>query len=167
MVAWHHRLNGHEPEQAPGVGDAQGSLMCCSPRGHRQTRLCNWNELMEPMSVNSVPSFWRQSLGKNTGVGSRSLLQVIFPTQGSNPGLPHWGGCIATHCSGLQAWQSTPAFLPGESPWTAELGGSTPWGHKDSDMTERLSTAHGANKAPWKNQHGNLLTGFPGAWPAK
>ena len=33
MVGWHHCLNGHEFEQAPGVGDAQGSLTCCSPRG--------------------------------------------------------------------------------------------------------------------------------------
>ena len=32
MVGWHHRLNGHEFEQAPGVGDGQGSLACCSPR---------------------------------------------------------------------------------------------------------------------------------------
>ena len=32
--------------------------------------------------------FWN-SLNQNTGVGSRSLLQGIFPTQGSNPGLPH------------------------------------------------------------------------------
>ena len=31
----------------------------------------------------------RNSPGKNTGVGSLSLLQGIFPTQGSNPGLPH------------------------------------------------------------------------------
>ena len=31
----------------------------------------------------------RNSPGQDTGVGSRSLLQVIFPTQGSNPGLPH------------------------------------------------------------------------------
>ena len=31
------------------------------------------------------------SLGQNTGVGSLSLLQGIFPTQGSNPGLPHCG----------------------------------------------------------------------------
>ena len=28
MVEWHHRLNGHEFEQAPGVGDGQGSLVC-------------------------------------------------------------------------------------------------------------------------------------------
>ena len=28
---WHHLLNGHEFKQAPGVGDGQGSLVCCSP----------------------------------------------------------------------------------------------------------------------------------------
>ena len=31
MVEWHHRLDGHEFQQAPGVGDGQGSLGCCSP----------------------------------------------------------------------------------------------------------------------------------------
>ena len=31
MVAWHHQLDGHELEQALGVGDEQGSLACCSP----------------------------------------------------------------------------------------------------------------------------------------
>ena len=31
MVGWHHRLDGHEFEQAPGVGDGQRSLACCSP----------------------------------------------------------------------------------------------------------------------------------------
>ena len=31
MVWWHHRLDGPEFEQAPGVGDGQGSLACCSP----------------------------------------------------------------------------------------------------------------------------------------
>ena len=31
MVGWHHRLHGHEFEQAPGVGDGQGGLACCSP----------------------------------------------------------------------------------------------------------------------------------------
>ena len=33
MVGWHHRLDGHEFEQAPGVGDGQGRLACCSPWG--------------------------------------------------------------------------------------------------------------------------------------
>ena len=31
MVGWHHRLDGHEFEQAPGDGKGQGSLMCCGP----------------------------------------------------------------------------------------------------------------------------------------
>ena len=31
MVGWHHRLDGHESEQAPGVGDGQGILACRSP----------------------------------------------------------------------------------------------------------------------------------------
>ena len=31
MVGWHYRLDGHEFEQALGVGDGQGSLACCSP----------------------------------------------------------------------------------------------------------------------------------------
>ena len=43
MVGWHHRLNGHEFEQAPGVGDGQGSLACCSPWACKElTRLSNW-----------------------------------------------------------------------------------------------------------------------------
>ena len=33
MVGWHHQLNGHEFEQALGVGDGQGSLVCFSPWG--------------------------------------------------------------------------------------------------------------------------------------
>ena len=36
MVGWHHRLNGHEFEQALGDGDGQGSL-CFSPRGHKES----------------------------------------------------------------------------------------------------------------------------------
>ena len=31
MVVWHHQLNGHEFEQAPGVSDGRGSLACCGP----------------------------------------------------------------------------------------------------------------------------------------
>ena len=35
MAVWHHQLDRHEFEQAPGVGDGQGSLACCNPWGHR------------------------------------------------------------------------------------------------------------------------------------
>ena len=37
MVGWHHQLDGHEFEQAPGVGDGQGSLSCYSPRGCKES----------------------------------------------------------------------------------------------------------------------------------
>ena len=35
MVGWHHQLNGHEFEQAPGDDEGQGGLACCSPWGRR------------------------------------------------------------------------------------------------------------------------------------
>ena len=35
MVEWHHQFDGHEFEQALGVGDAQGSLVCCSQGSQR------------------------------------------------------------------------------------------------------------------------------------
>ena len=37
IVGWHHLFNGHEFEQALGVGDGQGSLVCCSPCGHKES----------------------------------------------------------------------------------------------------------------------------------
>ena len=37
MVGWHHQLKGHEFEQALGVGDGQGSLVCCSPWGRKES----------------------------------------------------------------------------------------------------------------------------------
>ena len=49
MVGWHHRLDGHEFGQAPGVGDGQVSLACWSPWGHKEsdtTERLNRTELM-------------------------------------------------------------------------------------------------------------------------
>ena len=47
MAEWHHWLDGHEIEQAPGVGDGQGGLVCCDLWGHKEsdtTELLNWTE---------------------------------------------------------------------------------------------------------------------------
>ena len=47
-IGWHHRLNGHEFEQVSGVGDGQGSLVCCSPWGCKEldmTERLNLSEL--------------------------------------------------------------------------------------------------------------------------
>ena len=37
MFGWHHQLNGHESEQALGIGDGQESLECCSPWGRKES----------------------------------------------------------------------------------------------------------------------------------
>jgi len=42
MVGWHHRLNGHESEQTPGVGDGQGGLACCRLWGHKESDRTEW-----------------------------------------------------------------------------------------------------------------------------
>ena len=44
MIGWHHGLNGHEFEQAPGDGEGQRSLVCCSPWG------CKESDMTEQLS---------------------------------------------------------------------------------------------------------------------
>ena len=53
-------------------------------------------------------------------------------------GFDPWVGKIPWR----RAWQPTPVFLPGESNGQRSLAGYSLWGHKESDTTERLSTAH-------------------------
>ena len=102
IAGWHHGLDGRESEWTPGIGDGQGGLVCCDSWGRKEsdtTEWLNWTELNESESDSHLVlpdsllpyglySPWN-SPGQNTGVGSFSLLQVIFSTQGSNPGLPH------------------------------------------------------------------------------
>ena len=66
MVGWHHQLNGHEFEQAPGNGEGQGSLVCCSPWGQKESdtteRLnnnhlqCSSNAAAAAKSLQSCPT---------------------------------------------------------------------------------------------------------------
>ena len=42
MVGWQHWLDGHEFEQASGDGEGQGSLVCYSPRGHKEPDVTEW-----------------------------------------------------------------------------------------------------------------------------
>ena len=43
MIGWHHRIYGHEFEQASGIDDRQGSLACCSPWGHKESGMTELN----------------------------------------------------------------------------------------------------------------------------
>ena len=75
------------------------------------------------------------SLGRNTGVGSLSLLQGIFPTQGSNPGLPHCGRILyqlshkKSSLPKMLPYPPSPLFLKGK--WLQDIPGTrhhTHWG---------------------------------------
>ena len=61
-------INIHEPEKNPSI--------------------TKWKLLSDSLQPHGLYSPWN-STGQNTGVGSLSILQGTFPTQGSNPGLPH------------------------------------------------------------------------------
>ena len=58
MVEWHHILNGHDYEQALGVGDGQGSLVCCSPWG------CKESDKSEQLNNNTTQSWGKQQTEK-------------------------------------------------------------------------------------------------------
>ena len=68
MVGWHHWLNGHEFEQAPGVGDGQGGLECCIPWGCKEsdmTEWLNWIELnwwKDRVNGELYQTNWKQNL---------------------------------------------------------------------------------------------------------
>ena len=52
MVGWHHRLNGHEFGQAPADGEGQGSLVCCSPWGLKESDTTQ--QLINSSKVNRI-----------------------------------------------------------------------------------------------------------------
>ena len=54
VIGWHHRLDGHEFEQALGVGDGQGSMACCSPWGCNEADTTEW--LNDKNDVSSTPT---------------------------------------------------------------------------------------------------------------
>ena len=71
MVGWHHRLNGDEFKQAPGVGDGQGSLVC--PWG------CKQLDMAEQLNSNTTE---RRS---NLSILKKSTLNVIGRTDAEAP----------------------------------------------------------------------------------
>ena len=63
MVEWHLQLYGHEFEQAPGVGDGQGSLACCSLWGRKEldmTEQLNWAEVSVILNHPVYGILWQQ-----------------------------------------------------------------------------------------------------------
>ena len=78
ITRWHHQLDGHEFEQAPGVGDGQGSLVCCSPRGRKKldlTEWLNWTEAL--LCVDYLPTV-PFSVENARMLNHKQLLQVYW-----------------------------------------------------------------------------------------
>ena len=71
MAGWHHWLDGHELEQSPGVGDRQGSLVCCSPWGCKVGH--DWAELRDPRRFQSEFKW-----SKKVAAGTRSLCFIFM-----------------------------------------------------------------------------------------
>ena len=86
MVGWHHRLDGYEFEQAPGVHDGQGSLACCSLWGHKEsdtTAQLKWTVKLKSQQHSATPREKQQLCIFGRGGPFSSLL----PCPGRNAGL--------------------------------------------------------------------------------
>ena len=94
MVGWHHQCNGHEFEQAPGDGDGQASLVCCSPWG------CKESDKTEQLNNNS------------------GYRRMQARPKGHFPGLPEGSSVFFSLCIALSvSLCSCPCCLPcGDSP---------------------------------------------------
>ena len=92
MIGWHHRLNGHEFEQALGVGDGQGSLACCSAWGRKEsdTEWLDWTELLDgsgvecrgsenPCSQRNSRGIWYQLFSPLICIRKSLPLSFLFP----------------------------------------------------------------------------------------
>ena len=80
LAGQHHRLDGHESEQAPGDGEGQGSLACCSPWGRKMsdtTERLNDN--------NSVPGSEIHSVGSDS-LRPHGLQHARLPCPSPSPG---------------------------------------------------------------------------------
>ena len=96
MVGWHHRLYGQGFEQAPGVGDGQGSLACCSPWGCKKldTTELNWYYAIKEIKVKAITFKARNLAAIQTSVKSSRtegrLQNGLWPL-GSSEGWKNLG----------------------------------------------------------------------------
>ena len=90
MVEWHHQLGGHEFEQAPGVGDGQESLGCCSPCGNNKSDTTEWLKWTEYFWALTMPSrgFPGSCAGKEStcNVGDLGLIPGLGRSRGGRHG---------------------------------------------------------------------------------
>ena len=95
MVGWHHWLYGHEFEQALGVGDGQGSLLCCSPWGHKELNITEWLKWTE-LRV-SYPKYRGQNGSYPFGYSQHHFNHILFVSGKSLSSTHIHGGRMKLH----------------------------------------------------------------------
>ena len=81
MAGWHHRLDGHEFEWTPGVGDGQGGLACCDSWGRKEsdmTERLNWTELNWTGLDAMILVFWMLSFKPVFSLSSFAFIKRLF-----------------------------------------------------------------------------------------
>ena len=81
MVGWHQQLDGYEFEQAQRDGEGQGSLLCCSPWGHKESDMTyRLNNKMAQATVGYAGLLrWNKNLANySSAIGQRFNLRLFF-----------------------------------------------------------------------------------------
>ena len=150
MVGWHHRLNGHEFEQAPGVGDGQGGLVCHSPWGRKELDMTEWLNWTDTFKV---------SVYQLISLSASQIVPVVrnMPAKAGGckrHGFHPWVGKIPWR----RKWQATPVFLPeeyhGQRSWMGEV-------HRVAKSCTQLSIWAEFSKESYRTQ----TTGSPTPTP--
>ena len=129
IVGWHHQLDRHEFEQALGIGDGQGSLVCWSPWGPKEsdtTEWLNWTELKTDGRI----IFCFKNLFIFDCAGSSWLCGISSSCW--ERGLLSSGGAQAYHCGGFSCCRAQTLELGLSSLWPQGL---VVWWHMGSSQT--------------------------------
>ena len=86
MVGWHHRLNGHEFEQALGDGEGQRSLVCCGPWGRRELDTTERLKINSRIYGEDGPWSWQRQYLKCHLLKPHLMLWMRNGSQGSGGG---------------------------------------------------------------------------------
>ena len=91
MAGWHHRLDGHEFEWTPGVGDGQGGLACCDSWGRKEsdtTERLNWTELTDLLPL-ELPFYPRPPPHLSRSSQSTELNSLCYTAASHWPSVLH------------------------------------------------------------------------------
>ena len=169
MVGWHHRLEGHESEQAPGDGEGQGSLACCSPWNRKESdtteQLNNKNDEVKwvehPVTLDSNKIFYFNGYLLPTHPSpTKSLISIPpqhIPHQTQSP-VPNQPG---VNRLGLPLTQQMYEWTRKLTPQTS-LGMAPLSTHQLLENDPRLMACHPHAGGPqscwrWENCPGSLL----------